>query len=164
MNAPNNFHIVPIDESLRRTVQPLIDDAWADPNIVINGKLWDTRAMPGFAALDAGGAVIGYLLYAFHDGLCEIMVLESLRRNAGIGTRLIEQTKELAKKHDIRKIVVVTTNDNISAIRFYQRRGFILRALRVNMLEISRKLKPEIPLAGGEGIPLRDEIEFEIEL
>ena len=159
-----NCTIVPIDDSLRERVQPLINGAWSAPLIVVNGTLWDTRSMPGLAALDEYGAVVGYLLYVFHDGECEIMVLESLRQNMGIGTKLVERVKAIAKENRKAKAVVMTTNDNIRAIRFYQKRGFTLRALRVNMLETSRRLKPEIPLANDEGIPIRDEIEFEIDL
>ncbi len=67
-----------------------------------------------------------------------------------------------AKEHNMQKIVLITTNDNINAIRFYQRRGFDMAHLYRNMLDISRKLKPEIPLIGENGIPLRHEIEFEM--
>ena len=57
-----------------------------------------------------------------------------------------------------------TTNDNLRALGFYQKRGFQLCALRVNAMEEARKLKPGIPLIGEHGIPLRDEIELEIML
>jgi hypothetical protein len=52
----------------------------------------------------------------------------------------------------------------MNALRFYQKRGFVLVALHRNALELSRKLKPEISLIGNAGIPLRDEIELEIML
>lgn len=164
MSAMIEFSIRQIDQPLRSAVQPLIDDAWAGPWIAVNGKLWDTRVLPGFAALDEDGNLIGYILYAFHNGVCEIMVLESLHEGIGVGTRLIGRVKGIAKTHGIKKVVVMTTNDNIQAIRFYQKRGFTLRELRPNMLETSRKIKPAIPLMGNEGIPIRDEIEFEIEI
>jgi len=38
--------------------------------------------MPGFAAV-CGDEVLEYLLYEFHDGVCEIMVLESVAQNIG---------------------------------------------------------------------------------
>ena len=158
------FSIRQIDQPLREAVQPLIDNSWVGPWIAVNGRLWDTRILPGFAALDEDNNLIGYILYAFHNGLCEIMVLESLHEGLGIGTRLIARVKGIAKAHGMKKVVVMTTNDNIGAIRFYQKRGFTLRALRLNKMEASRKIKPAIPRIGNEGIPIRDEIEFEIEL
>lgn len=57
---------------------------------------------------------------------------------------------------------MITTNDNMKALRFYQKQGFVLKALYPNALEESRELKPEIPKIGIDNIPLRDEIELEI--
>jgi hypothetical protein len=57
----------------------------------------------------------------------------------------------------------VTTNDNLRALRFYQRR---LRPLAVHRDAIarSRALKPSIPEVGVDGIPLRHELELELPL
>jgi hypothetical protein len=55
-----------------------------------------------------------------------------------------------------------TTNDNLNALRFYQKRGFVLVSVHRNAVIKSRQLKPEIPLTGNDGIPLRDEIELEM--
>lgn len=57
---------------------------------------------------------------------------------------------------------MITTNDNINAIRFYQKRGFDMAGFFRNALDVSRRLKPEIPLIGENSIPLRHEIEFEM--
>jgi hypothetical protein len=37
-----------------------------------------------------------------------------------------------------------------------------LVALRAEALAVSRRLKPEIPAVGLDGIPLRDELELEL--
>jgi hypothetical protein len=57
---------------------------------------------------------------------------------------------------------LITTNDNLHALGFYQKRGFRLVAVHSNALAASRKIKPSIPDFGMHGIPLRDEIELEI--
>jgi hypothetical protein len=59
---------------------------------------------------------------------------------------------------------LITTNDNTAALRFWQKRGFKLLRVHRNAVEKSRKLKPEIPLTGNDGIPIRDEIELEMML
>jgi hypothetical protein len=60
---------------------------------------------------------------------------------------------------------VITTNDNVDALRFYQRRGFRLAALHQGAVDDSRaRLKPEIPEIGEHRIPLRDELDLELEL
>jgi len=58
--------------------------------------------------------------------------------------------------------MLITTNDNINAIKFYQKRGFDLKAAHINAMDISRKLKPGIPLIGMHNIPIKHELEFEI--
>jgi len=60
------------------------------------------------------------------------------------------------------KAWVTETNDTLGAARFYQRRGFVLSALRPGAVdEARRRLKPEIGTVGDFGIPLRDELELE---
>jgi GNAT superfamily N-acetyltransferase len=160
---PLKYEIHDVDEIIRTKIQPILDETWGGPYLVINGKLWDTRIMPGFAALN-GDNVLGYLLYEFHNGICEIMVLESIVQNIGIASTFIEKVKQVAKESGVNKIIVQTSNDNTHAFRFYQRRGFTIRKIRVGAMNAARQLKPSIPLIGEEGIPIRDEIEFEIEV
>lgn len=164
MSHECEYRIVPIEERLRPAVQALVDASWAGPLLAVNGRLLDTRDMPGFAAVTDDCTMIGYLLYVFHSDTCEIMALESLREHEGFGTRLIEQIKMAATESGMKKVAVTTTNDNLHALRFYQKRGFVLHELRPNMLETSRKLKPGIPLLGIGGIQIRDEIELELTL
>jgi hypothetical protein len=56
---------------------------------------------------------------------------------------------------------VTTTNDNLDALRFYQKRGFQIVAVRPGAVDESRRVKPSIPVIGEHGIPIRDEIELE---
>ncbi|MCL2202368.1 MAG: GNAT family N-acetyltransferase [Defluviitaleaceae bacterium] len=158
-----NFIIHPIDPTLRERIQPILDATWRGPFLAINGKLWDSRVMPGYAALREG-EILGYILYVFHPDACEIMVLHSLAENGGVATALIEEAKGQVKAEGVAKIIVQTSNDNTRAFRFYQRRGFVLREIRLGAIARSRAVKPVIPLTGRDGIPLRDEIEFEIHL
>ena len=162
-----SYRICEIDNALREKVQPILDETWGSPLLAVNGKLWDSKAMPGFVAVSVTSnienyEVLGYLLYEFHDGVCEIMVLESVAQNIGIATSLMEQVKKIAKLGGVCKVIVQTSNDNTHAFRFYQRRGFTIREIRLGALDTARRLKPSIPLVGEDGIPLRDEIEFEI--
>ena len=62
------------------------------------------------------------------------------------------------------ELELVTTNDNTSALRFYQRRGWVLAAVHVGGIEASRRIKPSIPARGNDGIPIRDELELECAL
>lgn len=82
----------------------------------------------------------------------------------GLGTALLNQMIETAKQAGCPVVRLITTNDNLRALRFYQKRGFDMVNFYRNALDESRRLKPEIPLIGLNGIPLKHEIELELRL
>ena len=57
---------------------------------------------------------------------------------------------------------MITTNDNLNALRFYQKRGFELVAVHPHAVDEARRIKLEIPMLGEDEIPIRDEIELEM--
>ena len=134
---------VSINQQNRQQINAFISERWLSTDMIIRGKKIDMTKSDGIAAMENGG-IIGLLTYAIRGGICEITSLD--------------------KESGCRRIIVVTTNDNINAIRFYQKRGFDMARFYRNALDISRKMKPEIPLIGDHGIPLRHEIEFELNL
>jgi ribosomal protein S18 acetylase RimI-like enzyme len=85
-----------------------------------------------------------------------------MQQNIGIGTALIKRVEELVYSKNCTRIYLTTTNDNINALRFYQRYGFVMCAIRLNELDYSRKIIPAIPLIGDNDIPVLHEIEFEM--
>jgi len=93
---------------------------------------------------------------------CEILTLHAGEQWRGAGTALLEAVGQLARGQGCTRLWVITTNDNVDALRFYQRRGFCLVTVHRGAVDRSRAtLKPEITAAGAYGIPLRDEIELE---
>jgi GNAT superfamily N-acetyltransferase len=90
----------------------------------------------------------------------EIATINALDRYRGIGTMLIEAVRAEAKRLGCHQVTLTTNNDNIGALRFYQRRGFRLAAIRPGAVDRTRQVKPEIPRTGDFGIPLRDEIDL----
>jgi ribosomal protein S18 acetylase RimI-like enzyme len=90
--------------------------------------------------------------------------LDSLREGQGVGTTLIQAVVEEARKRNCKRVFLITTNDNLNALGFYQKRGFELVKINRGALLETRKLKPGIPLIGENNIPLRDEIELEMML
>lgn len=120
-------------------------------------------AVEGIAAMD-GDEIVGLITYRIYDKVCEITSLDSLREGQGIGTALLEQVITIAKEKNCHKVSLITTNDNVKAIRFYQKRGFDLVKIHLNSIEQERALKPEIPLTGQNGIPIMHELEFELRL
>jgi GNAT superfamily N-acetyltransferase len=154
------FSIRPIEPGDYTAISSIVEKTWHTTSIITRGKLYHISSLEGFLAEDASG-IIGVLLYRIADSECEIILLESLKENMGVGTGLLKEVIAHAKKEGCKRIWLITTNDNTSAMHFYQRRGFIFAAIHINAMQISRQMKPQIPLTGIDGIPLRDEIEME---
>jgi len=141
----------------------LLEKQWGSTIIVSRGKSHDAGKLPALVAI-LNGERVGLLTYHIAGKECEIVSLDSLVEGKGIGSALIEEVKAIAQKAGCQRVWLITTNDNLHALHFYQKRGFTLSALHPNPLEQARKIKPQIPLIGIDGIPLRDEIELESKL
>lgn len=128
--------------------------------MVSRGRLHDPSTLPGFAAF-VGDDLVGAATYRTDGPDCELVTIDAVVEGAGIGTALVEAVARAARGHGCTRLWLITTNDNLRALRFYQRRGFRLAALHRDALETSRRLKPSIPQTGLHGIPLRDELELE---
>ena len=136
---------------------------WGDEFVVAHGVIYRPDTLDGFVALD-GEEWIGEVTYYFSGSDCEIVSLDSVRERQGVGTMLINKAIEEARAKGCQRIFLITTNDNLHALGFYQKRGFELVAVHRGAVNESRKIKPSIPLVGNNGIPLRDEIELEMSL
>jgi GNAT superfamily N-acetyltransferase len=128
------------------------------------GELVDATEHPAILA-DEDGRTAGVLTYLIDGDACEVLTLHAAERFHGVGTALLIEVERLAAEAGCRRLWLITTNDNMDALRFYQRRGFRLVAVHPGAVDRSRAtLKPEIPPVGDHGIPLRDELELSKEL
>lgn len=141
----------------------LLEDNWASCSVVSRGRVHRADHLPGFVAA-INGDPLGLLTYHVSGRECEIVTLNSLREGVGIGTLLVDAAHAAARQAGCKRLWLITTNDNLAAVRFYQKRGFELAAVHRRAVEESRKLKPEIPKTGRNGIPIQDEIELEMRL
>jgi ribosomal protein S18 acetylase RimI-like enzyme len=155
------FKIRPLYRDDGAWVMALIEKEWGSPEIVSRGKIHHADELCGFAAV-SNNKPVGLATYRIDGNECEIVSLNSLQERRGIASALVEAVKKVALGHDCRHLWVVTTNDNVGALRFYQKIGFRLVEIRRDAIEQSRRLKPEIPLTDKSGIPLKDEIELEL--
>jgi len=169
----------------RDAVARFVAGRWGAAVVVAHGTVFHPAALPGFAAwlvpvpvgasprrtagpaaaatvLEAGAPAVlhGLLTYEVRAGTMEIVTLDAVAPQSGIGTALVEAAAGEAAALGCSEIRLTTTNDNLNALRFYQRRGFRLDALRPGGVARARALKPEIPLTGDHGIPLRDELDL----
>ena len=133
---------------------------WGGPVIVNRGVVHNLLDLPALIA-ERGGERCGLLTYRIEPDGWQITTLNAVPPQHGTGTRLIDAMAWRAAQAGCRRLWLITTNDNIDALRFYQRRGFALVAVHPRAVDEARRLKPTIPPVGNYGIAIRDEIELE---
>jgi GNAT superfamily N-acetyltransferase len=144
-------------------VHELLTERWGSTVIVTNGRVHDATELPGLVASDSGRRV-GLLTYAEDGAVTELVTVDAVTPGAGVGALLVEAAAQLAAKRGASRLRVVTTNDNLEGLGFYQRNGFVLVALRPEAATVTRLARPDLPEVGRHGIPLRDELELSREL
>ncbi|NRG17631.1 GNAT family N-acetyltransferase [Rhizobiales bacterium] len=148
-----------IEEADHDKVVDLLTRRWTSPLQLLDGKMVDASRLPGFIA-EENGEMVGLVTVIKRDEEWEILTLDSLKGQSGTGTLLLNAVIGDAVEHGIQRITVRTSNDNLDAFRFYQRRGFRLEGVNPGVIDEERKMKPEIPMTGEYGIPIHDEVLF----
>ena len=92
------------------------------------------------------------------ESRCEVISLDSLDENKGIGSALLRRVEDTARQANQTNIQVITTNDNLHALHFYQKRGYQIIRVYPDAVAKARAVKPSIPLVSDQGIPIRDEL------
>jgi GNAT superfamily N-acetyltransferase len=147
----------------RSWIEPFLRERWGALTVVAHGVTYRPAELPGFVAHEAD-APVGLVTYSILGEACEIVTIDSVVERRGVGTALVAAVAETARAAGCSRLWLITTNDNLPALRFYQKRGFTLTAVHPGAVTESRKQKPEIPRVGIDGIPIRDELELELEL
>ena len=163
MKEKINFKIKAVENKDREGVKKFIIEHWKSEKSISRGKVDYPHKLPGFIVFK-DKKYLGLITYNIKKDECEIQTLNSVIQQRGIGTALVERVKKVAEKLGCKRIWLITTNDNIDALRFWQERGFLIKAVYPNAISFSRNLKPEIPLIGNYGIPIRDEIKLEFKI
>lgn len=167
------FTIRPLERADREWVAHFLDERWGTTQIVSRGKAVYGHLLPGFMAERSSGAEdeepdeaapaenIGLITVHIGEKECEITTLDSLDEAIGVGSALVEAVEEWAREAGIGRLWLVTTNDNLEALKFWQKRGYELVSVHRNAIADARRIKPQIPITGLNGITIRDEIELE---
>lgn len=158
----------------RPWVEAFVTREWGAPEVVVRGVVYRPAELDGFKAVSEGQPV-GLVTLQVEGETCEVVILNSLL--PGAGTALLQAAERYARARGCARLRLVTTNDNLEAVRWYQRRGLRIAASATGTgprasagavypgaVEAARRLKPQIPPTGAHGIPMRDEIELVKEL
>jgi len=149
----------PARDDERGWLREIVKQRWGDELIVGRGRAHRVDELPALVALDRGERV-GLLTYCMDGGTVEIVTLDSLREGVGVGRALIEGVAAEAQGLGGTRLLVMTTNDNLNALGFYQRVGFRLAELRPGAVHEARRIKPSIPHVGHHEVPIRDELDL----
>jgi mannose-6-phosphate isomerase-like protein (cupin superfamily)/GNAT superfamily N-acetyltransferase len=155
-------------------VRPLRDDergwlgqqltrSWGAPQVVTRGRVHEAARLPALACVE-DGEIAGVATFDIRDAACELVTLDAFAPGRGVGSRLLDAVAAEARRRGCRRLWLITTNDNLRALRFYQRRGLRLVAVHPGAVDDARRIKPSISLVGDHGIPIRDELELELPL
>lgn len=136
---------------------------WGDNFIIVHGREFTPKMVDGVVAC-MDGQIVGLVTFHIQGQECEVVTLDSLMERRGVGSQLMAAAASVARQRGCQRLFLVTTNDNLAALRFYQKQGLRLCALRTGAVDEARRLKPSIPLLGKGNIPIHDELELEFDL
>jgi len=153
-----------IKDEDREEVARFIEEHWQSRVVMSSGKAYYPHLEQGFLER-RDGQIAGLLTYHFDDDGCmEILTLNSTVEGQGIGSLLMLSAIDRARESNCKKIWLTTTNDRLRVVDFHQRLGFRLTKVRLDVVDEARKIKPQIPLTGERGVPIRDELVLELEI
>lgn len=150
--------IVPDD---RDWVAEMLLKEWTSTSVARRGQLFEAAGLPGYLAT-IGRQRIGLVLVDVKDREFEVVAIGTTQPRRGVGQALMERCFAEARATGCRRVWLVTTNNNIAAIGFYQRLGMDFRALHRHAVRVSRELKPTIPVRDDTGVRIDHEPEFEL--
>ena len=152
-----------IQDDDRQAIAEFIEQHWCSKMIMSTGKPYYPHEQNGLIEW-RDGRIVGLLTWIREGDDVQLLTLNSVLEGQGIGSALMLIAIEEARRDEVRKIWLTTTNDNVPAIAFYQRLGFRLTGVNVGVVDEARKIKPQIPETGYKGIPIHDEIVLELDL
>jgi ribosomal protein S18 acetylase RimI-like enzyme len=149
--------------------QDLIRRVWEEwsggcPIVSVGDRRYEPEDVEGLVWRDPRGKAAGLVTFAVEGAGAEIVSLHAFAQGRGIGSRLMDAAEGELRRRGVRRVCLVTTNDNPRALSFYVRRGYRLVRLHLDAMDDVRKLKPRVPVIGNDGVPLRDMWELEREL
>lgn len=156
--------IIAIQQLPQQNVLHFFREHWGTTEMVISTGIYDCSQLEGFAYVNDQQEMIGLVTYIIRKQDCEIISLDSLVEGKGIGSALVKEVEQIALDHGCTCITLITTNDNLHALKFYQKRGYFLIELLQDAVEKARAYKPSIPLIGNDDIPIRDELRLQKQL
>ncbi|MFJ8412938.1 GNAT family N-acetyltransferase [Bacillus paramycoides] len=149
-----------ITPEMKEIIQDFMCENWGSSMMVSRGRAHQLEKLPSFIALK-NDRIVGIITCEVIENMCEIVSLDSFEEGKGIGTKLVDCVLQIARENGCKKVWLITTNDNMNALRFYQKRNFMMTNLYIDAVKEARKIKKEIPFIGYDNIAISHEIQLE---
>src|SRR5579871_4883760 len=150
----------PTGDSDRAFLHRLWLDAWSGDVVVGGGREWHLDEVDSLIAWYGADPVASasYHVDGAGDTNAELVSIATLApaRRHGAASALLTGVEQACAKAGAKRLTLTTTNDNLDALRFYQKRGYRIVAVHPGAVDEARVMKPTIPEIGHAGIPIRD--------
>ena len=150
---------VEINDTNRHAANALIEKYFFTLDMVCRGEVIAMQTQDGFLC-EKDGIFVGVITFMRRGDMLDITALCTDVQGQGVGTMLLTMVKEQAVLQNMAGVSLITTNDNLNALYFYQRQGFLLSHADIGAVTRARAIKPQIPLFGEYDIPIKDELEL----
>lgn len=115
-------------EAERAWLEELWRQRWGGTVMVTRGRLHRLESLRTVIAF-LDGEPAGAATWRFEEGECELVSLDAAQPGRGVGSALLGAVEERARAAGCRRLWLVTSNDNLEALRFYQLRGYRIAAV-----------------------------------
>ena len=147
----------------REDVARFIERHWGSRKIISSGHVYYPHQCEAIIERQ-DDEIVGLLTLRVEGDEMELLTLNAIHAGQGIGSSLMLAAIDDARHRSLHRIWLTTTNDNLRVVGFYQRLGFRLVAVNVGAVDQARKIKPQIPEIGIDGIPIHDELVLELRI
>lgn len=152
--------VLKITTENRSDVRKFFINHWGSAEMVVSSGIYNCSELDGFIYVNEYDEITGLITYIIRNNECEVISLDSTEEGKGIGTELVRVVEDIAKQNRCEVISLLTTNDNLHALKFYQKRGYRIVEIIPDAVQKARAIKPFIPLIGNDDIPLHDELKL----
>lgn len=143
----------------RDMVENFFINNWGSGEMVISSGSYQCELLDGFMYLKEN-QLVGLITFVVNDFAVEIISLDSLIESKGIGSQLLRKVEAYAIENEINEIKLITTNDNLKALSFYQKLGYRITAVYKDAVNIARQSKASIPYISDDNIFIQDELQL----
>ncbi len=150
-------YIIEMDQLEESQLKSFFNHYWHDDCMVVSSGVYHLSKLPGLLCV-VEEEIYGALTYTVRNSVIEIISINNVKGIKGVGSKLLKALELKAQESSVKEIQVITTNDNLRALGFFQKYGYELEKIMKNVVNDARRIKPTIPLVGDQLIPIKHEI------